>query len=141
MQNSGISFAIGRYHFPKFKGIVRANYLSTCCPKFKGFFHFLNKRFTADSNALCPPGFFITIVSLDCTVHPFAVSIFLIIIVNLTHSNRCIFFWPGIATQSICVDLLGILEEILSYGIGGLYARHDRVYSAFLHEPFFDRFS
>jgi len=44
---------------------------------------------------------------------------------------------PGIATESICVDLLGILEEILSYGIGGLYARHGRGYSVFLHEPFF----
>jgi hypothetical protein len=30
-------------------------------------------------------------------------------------------FLPGIATQSICADLLGILEEILSYGIGGLF--------------------
>ncbi len=44
---------------------------------------------------------------------------------------------PGIATQSICADLLGILKEILSYGIGGLYARHGRVYNVFLHEPFF----
>ena len=76
---------------------------------------------------------------------------------------RCIFFLPGIATQSICADLLGILEEILSYGIGGLFtplnscqmkcscffyfigaktiqpgcARHGRVYNVFLHEPFF----
>jgi len=40
------------------------------------------------------------------------------------------------ATQSICADLLGILKEILSYGIGGLYARHGRVYNVFLHEPF-----
>jgi hypothetical protein len=44
---------------------------------------------------------------------------------------------PDIATQSICVDLLGILKEILSYGIGGLYARYGRGYSVFLHEPFF----
>jgi hypothetical protein len=44
---------------------------------------------------------------------------------------------PGIATQSICADLLGILKEILAYGIGGLYARHGRVYSVVLHEPFF----
>jgi hypothetical protein len=44
---------------------------------------------------------------------------------------------PGIATQSICVDLLGILEEIRSYGIGGLCARHSREYNVFLHEPFF----
>jgi hypothetical protein len=44
---------------------------------------------------------------------------------------------PGIAIQSICVDLLGILKEILSYGIGGLYARHNPVYNVFLHEPFF----
>jgi hypothetical protein len=44
---------------------------------------------------------------------------------------------PGIATQSICADLLEILEEILVYGIGGLYARHGQVYNVFLHEPFF----
>ncbi len=56
---------------------------------------------------------------------------------NLTHSKRCIFFLPGIATQSICGDLLGILKEILSYGTGGLYAKHGRGYSVFLHEPFF----
>jgi hypothetical protein len=56
---------------------------------------------------------------------------------NLTHSKRRIFFLPGIATQSICADLLGILKEILAYGIGGLYARHGRVYSVVLHEPFF----
>jgi len=37
----------------------------------------------------------------------------------------------------ISVDLLGILEEILSYGIGGLYASHGWGYSVFLHEPFF----
>jgi hypothetical protein len=48
---------------------------------------------------------------------------------------------PGRATQSICDDLLEILEEILSYGIGGLYARHGRGYNVFVHEPFFDRFS
>jgi len=47
------------------------------------------------------------------------------------------FSLPGIATQSICAGLLGTLKEILSYGIGGLYARHSRVYSVFLHEPFF----
>jgi hypothetical protein len=41
---------------------------------------------------------------------------------NLTHSNRCIFSLPGIATQSICAGLLGILREILPYGIGGLFA-------------------
>ena len=40
---------------------------------------------------------------------------------NLTHSNRCISSLPGIAIQSICVDLLRILEEILFYGIGGLF--------------------
>jgi hypothetical protein len=44
---------------------------------------------------------------------------------------------PGIATQPICADLLGILKEILAYGIGGLYARHGRVNNVFLHEPFF----
>jgi len=32
---------------------------------------------------------------------------------------------------------LEILEEILSYGIGGLYARYGRGYNVFLHEPFF----
>jgi hypothetical protein len=41
---------------------------------------------------------------------------------NLTHLNRCIFFLPGRATQSICDDLLEILKEIFSYGIGGLPA-------------------
>ena len=56
-----ISFAIWRQRFPKFKGIVSANYLSTCCSK------------------------------------------------------------SSIATQSIGDDLLEILEEILSYGIGGLF--------------------
>ena len=45
-----------------------------------------------------------------------------------------------VATQSISADLLGILEEIFSYGIGGLYARHGRGYNVFVHEPFFDRF-
>ena len=30
-----------------------------------------------------------------------------------------------------------ILKESLSYGTGGLYARHNRVYNVFLHEPFF----
>jgi hypothetical protein len=30
---------------------------------------------------------------------------------------------PGKATQSICADLLGILKEILAYGIGGLLAQ------------------
>ena len=40
---------------------------------------------------------------------------------SLTHSNRCIFSLPGIATQSICADLSGILKEILVYGIGGLF--------------------
>jgi len=44
---------------------------------------------------------------------------------------------PGIATQSISADFLGILKEILSYGIGGLPARHGRVYNVFLYEPFF----
>ena len=44
---------------------------------------------------------------------------------------------PDIATQSIYVDLLGILEEILFYGIGGLYAKHNSLYNVFLHEPFF----
>ncbi|MEE8480936.1 MAG: hypothetical protein V3T59_06825 [Desulfobacterales bacterium] len=64
-------------------------------------------------------------------------------------ADCCIFFLPGIATQSICADILGILEEILSYGIGGVFtplnsmtiqagcARHGRVYNVFLHEPFF----
>jgi hypothetical protein len=33
---------------------------------------------------------------------------------------------------------LEILEEILSYGIGGLYARHGRGYNVFVHEPFFE---
>jgi hypothetical protein len=60
---------------------------------------------------------------------------------NLKHSNRCCFSLPGIATQSTRADLVGILKEIISYGIDGLYARHGRVYNAFLHEPFFDRFS
>ena len=60
---------------------------------------------------------------------------------NLTHSDRGIFSLPGRATQSICADLLGILKEILSYGNGGLYARHGRGYNVFLHVPFFDRFS
>jgi hypothetical protein len=55
---------------------------------------------------------------------------------NLIHSNRCIFFLPGIATQSICVDLLGILKEIPSHGIGELYARRGRGYNVFLREPF-----
>jgi hypothetical protein len=32
---------------------------------------------------------------------------------------------------------LEILEGILSYGIGELYARHGRGYNVFLHEPFF----
>jgi len=36
-------------------------------------------------------------------------------------ADCCIFFLPGKATQSICADLLGILEEILPYGIGGLF--------------------
>jgi hypothetical protein len=40
---------------------------------------------------------------------------------NLTHSKRCIFSLPGKATQSICAYLLGILKEILAYGIGGLF--------------------
>jgi hypothetical protein len=31
------------------------------------------------------------------------------------------FSLPGKATQSICTDLLGILKEILSYAIGGLF--------------------
>jgi hypothetical protein len=75
-----VCFAIWRYHLPKFKGIVSANYLST---------------------------------------------------LNLARSNRCIFSLPGIATQSICADLLEILREILSYGTGGLYARHNRVYNVF----------
>ncbi len=44
---------------------------------------------------------------------------------------------PGIATESICADLLGILKEILSNDIGGLYARHNQEYNVFLHEPFF----
>jgi hypothetical protein len=39
------------------------------------------------------------------------------------YSNRCIFSLPGKATQSICTDLLGILKEILSYGIGGLFTQ------------------
>jgi hypothetical protein len=47
---------------------------------------------------------------------------------TLSKENRFIFFLPGTAAQSICVDLLGTLEEILSYGIGGLYARHGREY-------------
>jgi hypothetical protein len=41
-----------------------------------------------------------------------------------------------VANQSICADLLEILKEILSYGIGALYARHGRGYGIFLHEPF-----
>ena len=41
---------------------------------------------------------------------------------------------------AICDDLLEILEEILSYGIGGLYARHGRGYNVLVHEPFFDKF-
>jgi hypothetical protein len=41
---------------------------------------------------------------------------------NLTRSKRCIFSLPGIATESICVDLWGILKEILACGIGGLPA-------------------
>jgi hypothetical protein len=55
---------------------------------------------------------------------------------NLAHSNRCIFSLPGKATESICADLSGILKEILSYGIGGLYTRHDREDNVFLLEPF-----
>ena len=39
---------------PEVQGIVSANYLYICCSKPKGFFHLLNKRFTADSNVLCP---------------------------------------------------------------------------------------
>jgi hypothetical protein len=44
---------------------------------------------------------------------------------------------PGIATESICAGLLGILKEILSDGTGGLYARYSQVHNVFLHEPFF----
>jgi hypothetical protein len=44
---------------------------------------------------------------------------------------------PGKATQSTGADLLGILKEIPAYGICGLYAKHNRVYNVFLHEPFF----
>ena len=44
---------------------------------------------------------------------------------------------PGIATQSIGAGLLGILKEILAYGICGLCAKHNLVYNVFLHEPFF----
>jgi hypothetical protein len=43
---------------------------------------------------------------------------------------------PDKATQSICADLLGISKEILFYGIGELCARHNQVYSVFLHESF-----
>jgi hypothetical protein len=42
---------------------------------------------------------------------------------------------PGKATQSTGADLLGILKEIPAYGICGLYAKHNRVYNVFLHEP------
>ena len=49
-----ISITKWRYRLPKFKGIVSADYLSTCRSIPKGFFHLLNKCFTADSNALCP---------------------------------------------------------------------------------------
>ena len=69
------SFAIWRQHFPEFKIIVRANYLSTFCPTPEASKH-LNKRVTAYSNALCPFVHFDTIVSLDCAFHLFAVSIF-----------------------------------------------------------------
>ena len=31
--------------------------------------------------------------------------------------------------------IVGVLKEILSNGIGGLYARHSRVYNVFLHRP------
>jgi len=41
------------------------------------------------------------------------------------------------ATQSICADFLGISKGILFYGIGELCARHNQVYSVFLHESFF----
>jgi len=47
---------------------------------------------------------------------------------------------PGAATQSIYADLLGILEEILSFGINGLNARLGWGYNVFLHEPFFVEF-
>jgi hypothetical protein len=40
-----------------------------------------------------------------------------------------------VATRSIYADLLGVLKEILFYGIGGL-SKHSRVYNAFLLEPF-----
>ena len=50
--------------------------------------------------------------------------------------SRWIFFLPDIATESICVDLLETLEEILSDGIGELYARHGRGYNVFVHAPF-----
>jgi hypothetical protein len=54
-------FAMWRYRLPKFKGIVSAKYLSSGCSKPKGISHLFNKRFTADSKALCPLVFFITI--------------------------------------------------------------------------------
>jgi hypothetical protein len=55
-----ICIAKWRYHFPQFKDIVSAYYLSTFRSIPKGFFHLLNKCFTADSNALRPLVFFIT---------------------------------------------------------------------------------
>jgi len=42
-----------------------------------------------------------------------------------------------LAIQSSGDDLVETLEEILSYGIGGLYARHVRECNVFWHEPFY----
>ncbi len=43
--------------------------------KHQGFFHLFNKRFTPDSNALCPLAFFVTNIGLHYTVSPFVMSI------------------------------------------------------------------
>jgi len=51
--------------------------------------------------------------------------------------NPLYFSLPGIAIQSTGASLLGILKEIFAYGIYELYAKHNRVYNVFLHEPFF----
>ena len=56
---------------------------------------------------------------------------------NLKHSTHCTASLPCIATQSTGAGLLEILKEILAYGICGLYAKYNRVYNVFLHEPFF----
>jgi hypothetical protein len=59
-----ISHVIWRQHFSKFKGFVCANYLSAPCSKAKGLLHLLDKPFTADSYALGPFDYSITIAGL-----------------------------------------------------------------------------